>query len=139
MMPTRATAQHSKSWPPPTKPPERSPRSTAGIYNIVDDGDRSATPAHARNWAGSPRRYGALVACGAMTDLQRRGTDLGDARSLPRPPRARDDLRHSSLRWPGAKAHDYFAAVKTGKSYVSLYLLVADTFPEALEGASPSC
>ena len=41
-----------------------------------------------------------------------------------------------SLRWPGAKAHDYFAAVKTGKSYVSLYLLVADTFPEALEGAS---
>jgi hypothetical protein len=42
-----------------------------------------------------------------------------------------------SLRWPGAKAHDYFAAVKTGKSYVSLYLLVADTFPEALEGASP--
>jgi hypothetical protein len=42
-----------------------------------------------------------------------------------------------SLRWPGAKAHDYFAAVKTGKSYVSLYLLVVDTFPEALEGASP--
>jgi len=42
-----------------------------------------------------------------------------------------------SLRWPGAKAHDYFAAIKTGKSYVSLYLLVADTFPEALEGASP--
>jgi hypothetical protein len=42
-----------------------------------------------------------------------------------------------SLRWPGAKAHDYFAAVKTGKSYVSLYLLVADTFPEALVGASP--
>ena len=41
-----------------------------------------------------------------------------------------------SLRWPGAKAHDYFAAVKAGKSYVSLYLLVADTFPEALEGAS---
>lgn len=41
-----------------------------------------------------------------------------------------------SLRWPGAKAHDYFAAVKTGKSYVSLYLLVADTFSEALEGAS---
>ena len=43
-----------------------------------------------------------------------------------------------SLRWPGAKAHDYFAAVKTGKSYVSIYLLVADTFPEALEGASPA-
>lgn len=39
-----------------------------------------------------------------------------------------------SLRWPGAKAHDYFAAVRAGKSYVSLYLLVADTFPDALEG-----
>lgn len=42
-----------------------------------------------------------------------------------------------SLRWPGAKAHDYFAAVKTGKTAVSLYLLVADTFPEALKGTSP--
>ena len=42
-----------------------------------------------------------------------------------------------SLTWPGAKAHDYFAAVKTGKSYVSIYLLVADTYPEALKGASP--
>lgn len=41
-----------------------------------------------------------------------------------------------SLRWPGAKAHDYFASVKAGKRYVSLYLLVADTYPEALEGAS---
>ncbi|MBA2634666.1 MAG: hypothetical protein H0U86_16990 [Chloroflexi bacterium] len=39
-----------------------------------------------------------------------------------------------SLRWPGAKAHDYFASVRAGKSYVSLYLLVADTYPEALEG-----
>ena len=39
-----------------------------------------------------------------------------------------------SLRWPGAKAHDYFASVKRGKSYVSLYLLVADTYPDALEG-----
>jgi hypothetical protein len=42
-----------------------------------------------------------------------------------------------SLKWPDAKAHDYFAAVKTGKKYVSIYLLVADTYPEALEGASP--
>ena len=41
-----------------------------------------------------------------------------------------------SLRWPGAKAHDYFASVKAGKRYVSLYLLVADTYPEALEGTS---
>jgi hypothetical protein len=39
-----------------------------------------------------------------------------------------------SLRWPGAKAHDYFAAVRAGKNYVSLYLLVADTYPDALEG-----
>ncbi len=43
-----------------------------------------------------------------------------------------------SLRWPGAKAHDYFASLKRGKAYVSLYLLVADTYPEALEGASPA-
>jgi hypothetical protein len=40
-----------------------------------------------------------------------------------------------SLRWPGAKAHDYFAAVRAGKSFVSLYLLVADTYPDALPGA----
>ena len=39
-----------------------------------------------------------------------------------------------SLRWPGAKAHDYFAAIRPGKTFVSLYLLVADTYPEALEG-----
>ena len=43
-----------------------------------------------------------------------------------------------SLRWPGAKAHDYFAAVRAGKSYVSLYLLVADTFPDALKGTPPA-
>jgi hypothetical protein len=34
-----------------------------------------------------------------------------------------------SLTWPGAKAHDYFAAVKRGATFVSLYLLVADTTP----------
>ena len=39
-----------------------------------------------------------------------------------------------SLRWPRARAHDYFAAVRPGKSYVSLYLLVADTYPDALAG-----
>jgi len=39
-----------------------------------------------------------------------------------------------SLRWPGAKAHDYFASVKAAKGHVSLYLLVADTFPDALAG-----
>jgi hypothetical protein len=42
-----------------------------------------------------------------------------------------------SLKWPGAKAHDYFAAVKAGKAYVSLYLIVADTYPDALDGTSP--
>jgi hypothetical protein len=39
-----------------------------------------------------------------------------------------------SLRWPGAKAHDYFAAVKAGKKFISLYLLVADTYPDAMAG-----
>lgn len=43
-----------------------------------------------------------------------------------------------SVRWPGAKAHEYFAAVKLGTAYVSLYLLPADVYPEALEGASPA-
>jgi len=41
-----------------------------------------------------------------------------------------------SLRWPGAKAHDYFAAVRPAKSHVSLYLLAADTYPDALEGTA---
>lgn len=41
-----------------------------------------------------------------------------------------------SLRWPGAKAHDYFAAVRRAARHVSLFLLVADTYPEALEGTS---
>jgi hypothetical protein len=41
-----------------------------------------------------------------------------------------------SLRWPGAKAHDYFAAVKPAKNHVSLFLLVADTYPDALAGAT---
>lgn len=41
-----------------------------------------------------------------------------------------------SLRWPGARAHDYFASIRRGKAYVSLYLLVADTYPDALEGVS---
>jgi hypothetical protein len=43
-----------------------------------------------------------------------------------------------SVRWPGAKAHDYFASVKAGKSYVSLCLLPADTYPDALGGVSPA-
>ena len=43
-----------------------------------------------------------------------------------------------SLRWPGARAHDYFAAVKAARSHVSLFLLVADTYPDALDGTSPA-
>ena len=43
-----------------------------------------------------------------------------------------------SLRWPGAKAHDYFASVKRGKAYVSLYLPVADRYPDAVEGTPPA-
>ena len=39
-----------------------------------------------------------------------------------------------SLRWPGAKAHDYFAAVRPAARHVSLFLLVADTYPGALAG-----
>jgi hypothetical protein len=39
-----------------------------------------------------------------------------------------------SLAWPGAKKHDYFAAVKPATKWVSLFLLVADTYPEALAG-----
>jgi len=41
-----------------------------------------------------------------------------------------------SLRWPGAKAHDYFAAVKPAKNHVSLFLLVADAYPDALGGST---
>ena len=43
-----------------------------------------------------------------------------------------------SIRWPGGKAHDYFAAVRAGKAYVSLYLLVVDTYPDALAGTPDS-
>ena len=41
-----------------------------------------------------------------------------------------------ALRWPGAKAHDYFAAVRPAKSHVSMFLLAADTYPDALAGTS---
>jgi hypothetical protein len=43
-----------------------------------------------------------------------------------------------SLTWPGARAHDYFAAVKPGKDYVSVYLVAVDAHPEVLDGASPA-
>ncbi len=43
----------------------------------------------------------------------------------------------SSLVWPGATGHDYFAAVKRGQRHVSLYLVVADRFPEEVAASSP--
>jgi hypothetical protein len=42
-----------------------------------------------------------------------------------------------SLAWPGAKAHDYFAAVKPASKHVSLFAIAVDTFPEVLAGAPP--
>lgn len=56
--------------------------------------------------------------------------------------RYRDELEDAtiygmpSLRWPGAGAHDYFAAVKRSAAKVSLYAIAVDTWPEALEGSS---
>jgi hypothetical protein len=42
-----------------------------------------------------------------------------------------------SLVWPGATGHDYFVAIKRGKKHVSLYLIIADRYPEELADASP--
>jgi hypothetical protein len=42
-----------------------------------------------------------------------------------------------SLVWPGASGHDYFAAIKRGKAAVSLYLIIADRYPEDVSAASP--
>ena len=110
-------------------------RGVPGIYNIADDGGIRHQP------QGSPgTRLAARHAIGrTMADLE-----AIEARIWAMLEPYRDRLEPAtiygipSLRWPGAKAHDYFAAVKAGKSYVSLYLLVADTYPEALEGASPA-
>ena len=47
--------------------------------------------------------------------------------------RYRDELEDAtiygmpSLRWPGAKAHDYFAAVRPAARHVSLFLVVVFT------------
>jgi hypothetical protein len=43
-----------------------------------------------------------------------------------------------SLAWPGAKAHDYFAAVKAASKHVSLFAIAVDAHPDVLEGASPA-
>ena len=41
-----------------------------------------------------------------------------------------------SLAWPGATGHDYFVALKRGKKQVSLYLIIADRYPEDLAMSS---
>jgi hypothetical protein len=41
-----------------------------------------------------------------------------------------------SLVWPGATGHDYFVALRRGKKYVSLYLIIADRYPEERSAAS---
>lgn len=43
-----------------------------------------------------------------------------------------------SLVWPGSRKHDYFAAIKRAKSAVSLYLIIADRYPEDVAAASPA-
>ncbi len=43
-----------------------------------------------------------------------------------------------SLVWPGSSGHDYFAAIKRGKSAVSLYLIIADRYPEDAAAAAPA-
>lgn len=43
-----------------------------------------------------------------------------------------------SLVWPGATGHDYFAAIQRGKAKVSLYLVIADRYPDDLAAASPA-
>ena len=40
------------------------------------------------------------------------------------------------LVWPGATGHDYFAALKRGKTKVSLYLVIADRYSEDLAESS---
>lgn len=43
-----------------------------------------------------------------------------------------------TLTRPDAKAHDFFAFVKPGASYVSLYLKPVHTWPDLLDGISPA-
>jgi hypothetical protein len=43
-----------------------------------------------------------------------------------------------TLTRPGAKAHDFFASVKPGASYVSLYLKPVYTWPNLLDDISPA-
>jgi hypothetical protein len=43
-----------------------------------------------------------------------------------------------TLTRPDAKAHDFFAFVKPGASYISLYLKPVYTWPDLLDGISPA-
>lgn len=72
-----------------------------------------------------------------MTDL-----DAVEARLWALLDPYRDELEEASiygmpsLRWPGAGAHEYFAAVKRSREKVSLYAIAVDTWPQALEGST---
>jgi len=44
----------------------------------------------------------------------------------------------ATLTRPGAKAHDFFAFVKPGNTYVSLYLKPVYTWPDLLDDISPA-
>jgi hypothetical protein len=71
-------------------------------------------------------------------------SDLGDAEARLRAilERYRPELVDGtiygipSLVWPGAGGHDYFVALKRGKKAVSLYLIIADRYPDELSAAS---
>jgi hypothetical protein len=43
-----------------------------------------------------------------------------------------------SLKWPGVPAHDFFAAIKPAKRFVSLYLKPIYAHPQLLDGISPA-
>ncbi len=43
-----------------------------------------------------------------------------------------------SLVWRGAKGCDYFAAMKPGEKGVSVFVIIADRYPEDVAAASPS-
>jgi hypothetical protein len=43
-----------------------------------------------------------------------------------------------TLQRPGGKAHDYFAGMRTGKRYVSFYLMPVYARPELLDALSPA-
>lgn len=72
-----------------------------------------------------------------MADL-----DIVEARIWALLERYRDELEDAtiygmpSLRWPGTRGHEYFAAVKRSAHKVSPYAIAVDSWPEALDGSS---